>query len=518
MGALDYTTYASQGHPPYSNGPLKFPYQRPPPDKRTYHVPEVEEVIEQMNQRLKDKDLARMFENCYPNTVDTTAKWVHTGRQAGDSGADGDGLPGAHIIAGDMDAAWLRDNVWQLQPYTPLLATSPALRALWLGVLHTQSRNLIRHPYTNAFQPPPESGLAPVAEHVVDTAKDRVVPPFDPRVSFEAKYSLDSLAALLRLARVYDEQTWTDGGTGGNRGGFDAVAPAVVAAAHAILRVVEAQSLPTFDEGRSDTGLTPVQYSFQRATLAPSITTKSNPYHGSDTIANAGVGNPVRGGTGLVRSAFRASDDACILPFWIPGNAFLAVELMGAAAYLQRYDPAVAAAAARRGQQIRDGIYQHGVFTHSQFGKIFAYEVDGYGSRIVMDDASPPSLLALPYLGFCARDDPVYRNTRAMVLSRAGNPYYVVGTVLHGQGSPHIDLATMWPVGTALRLLTSDDDAEILAELEQAKRASGGLGLMHEGVDVNDPKNFVRTWYAWGNSAFGDAIVDLAQRKPHLLF
>ncbi|OIW35519.1 hypothetical protein CONLIGDRAFT_62238 [Coniochaeta ligniaria NRRL 30616] len=445
-----------------------------------------------MTSKMKDKDLARMFENCYPNTLDTTAVWVST---------EDARRPQAHINAGDMNAAWLRDNLWQIQPYAQLLPRSPSIRALWLGIINTQGSNIRKAPYSNSFQPPPESGLAPVREHLVDMSRDLVYPPFDPNVTFEAKYAIDSLASFLRLCRVYHQHT--------SDGSF--MTDEFVSTISTILQVVQEQSEPTFAE---DGRLRPARYSFMR----PAAASAESPYNGPETVANSGAGNPANSGTGLVRSAFRASDDACILPFWIPGNAFLAAELEGAEAYLSQRDDELARTAKTMGSQIRAAVYGHAVFPHPVFGEVFAYEIDGYGSRVFMDDASPPSLLALPYLGFCRRDDRVYQNTRRMVLSREGNPYFVVGKELCGQGSPHIDLKTMWPVGTVVQILTSDDDGEIVAELETLKKASGGLGLMHEGVDVNDPERFLRTWYAWGNSAFGEMILDISERKPWLIF
>lgn len=196
----------------------------------------------------------------------------------------------------------------------------------------------------------------------------------------------------------------------------------------------------------------------------------------------------------------------------------MAVELARTADFVSTIAPEVSVQCAAFSQSITQGIYAHAVFTHPAYGKVLAYEVDGYGSRVFMDDASPPSLLSLPYLGFIDASDPLYQATRAMVLSRDGNPYYVVGTALEGQGSPHINLKTMWPVGTIMQILTSDDDKEIRTCLERLKRSSAGLGLVHEGVDVNDSNKFLRTWYAWGNSAFGEMMIDLAARKPGLLF
>lgn len=407
-----------------------------------------------MTSRMKDADLARLFENAYPNTLDTTATWVSMDPSS----------PGGHIIAGDMDAAWLRDNLWQIQPYAPLLPTSSSIRSLWLGILKTQGDNIRRAPYSNSFQPPPESGMPPIMEHLVDMSKDVVKPEFDRTVTFEAKYALDSLAAYLRLSRVYFQHT--------NDGGF--LTQDYLETFKQILKVLEEQSESTFDE---DGNLRSPAYSFMR----PSALSMESPYNGPESPANSGTGNPAAGGTLLVKSCFRASDDACILPFWIPGNAFVAVELIRAEGYLSRKDKELAERARRMGEGIKKGIYNHAVFTHPVYGKVFAFEIDGYGGRIFMDDASPPSLLSLPYLGFCDSQDEIYVNTRKMVLSRKGNPYYIEGKLLKGQGSPHIDLKTMWPIGTVAQVFTSDDDIEIQEQLEMLKTSTGGLGLIHEG-------------------------------------
>jgi hypothetical protein len=407
-----------------------------------------------MKSKLKDKDLARMFENSYPNTLDTTAVWESN---------DGE-EPQAHIIAGDMDAAWLRDNLWQIQPYAQLLPESPSIRTLWLGIINTQSNNIRKAPYSNSFQPPPESGRPPIMEHLVDMSQDVVHPPFDRAVSFEAKYALDSLASFLRLSYVYNQHTSDNSFVTGE----------YIHTFRLILQVVKEQSESTFAK---DGALRNPAYSFMR----PSALSLESPYNGPESPPNSGTGNPANAGTCLVKSAFRASDDACILPFWIPGNAFLAVELIRAEKYLLPKDRELAKKAKELGLQIKGSIYKHAVFSHSVFGEVFAYEIDGYGSRIFMDDASPPSLLSLPYLGFCDKNDLIYKNTRAMVLSTQGNPYFVIGKELHGQGSPHIDLKTMWPIGTVMRILTSDDENEIITELEVLKRSSGGLGMIHEG-------------------------------------
>jgi meiotically up-regulated gene 157 (Mug157) protein len=73
-------------------GELELPFQRPIEECRTFKSTQVEKVISDVTKQLADKDLARLFENCFPNTLDTTIRW-HT--------ADTD-YPQTFIITGDM--------------------------------------------------------------------------------------------------------------------------------------------------------------------------------------------------------------------------------------------------------------------------------------------------------------------------------------------------------------------------------------------------------------------------------
>ncbi len=189
-----------------------------------------------------------------------------------------------------------------------------------------------------------------------------------------------------------------------------------------VLRVLDQQSQSTFDPetGRHRRN----EYTFQRHTDS-----------GTETLNLKGVGNPLNNGTGLVRSAFRPSDDATILGFFIPANAMMAVELKKTAAILRVAGDEVSAQSVERwGQKITNGVWEHGVVAHAKFGDVFAYEVDGYGSSIIMDDANYPSLLALPLMGFVSADDLVYQNTRKMLLDKNSNPYYLTGKHFQGIG------------------------------------------------------------------------------------
>ena len=150
------------------------------------------------------------------------------------------------------------------------------------------------------------------------------------------------------------------------------------------------------------------------------------------------------------------------------------------------------------------------------FGKIWAYEVDGFGNSLMMDDANTPSLLSLPYLGCCDTNDPTYQRTRQFVLSLS-NPYFFRGKAAEGVGGPHIGLGSIWPLSIIMRALTSSDDREILQCLQWLRNTTANTGFMHESFFQDDPSKFSRAWFAWANTMFGELILDLADRKPLLL-
>ncbi|KAL7933557.1 hypothetical protein V8C35DRAFT_304752 [Trichoderma chlorosporum] len=495
----DYALYASYPHRPFSTGPLALPYQRPSPQCRTFHSDEIERVIEEVTSRIKDPDLARLFENTFPSTTDTTVKF-HTkgGKNTGFVPVDGrrldDGAwegPQSFIITGDIIAEWLRDSTNQLRPYQGLAKKDPAIFDLIHGAINTQSEYVIQSPYCNAFQPPPISELL-----VSANGQDDVVhPAYEPSVVFECKYELDSLAHFLALANDFYEAT----------GSTDFVNERWLLAVGTLTSVLKQQSAPTFDPktGQYERNV----YTFQRWTNS-----------GTETLNLQGVGNPLNSETGLVRSAFRPSDDATILGFFIPANAMMSVELGRAAKMLQASGKStLATQLSKWSDKLRAGVLEHGIVKHKKYGDVFAYEVDGFGSSILMDDANYPSLLALPVMGFCDVDHPVYQNTRKMILEKQGNPYYLTGKGFQGIGGPHIGLKNAWPMSLLLQAQTSNDDKEIKECIDMVLKASP-RGLIHESVDVNNVNQYTRSWFAWANGVFAVTILDLAKRKPHLVF
>lgn len=365
---------------------------------------------------MVDKDLAQIFRNAFPNTIDTTVRWHVNGSEGADRirRRQNDGpWEGAQsfIVTGDINAEWLRDSTNQLTQYQALASKDANIESLILGAINTQAEFVIQSPYCNAFQPPPPSKLPPTSNNQDDT----VHPIYEPSVVFECKYELDSLANFLSLANQFYESTQSDA----------FLTKRWYLALDTVLRVIDEQSKPTFDENGQ---YVRNEYTFQRQTNL-----------GTETLNLKGIGNPLNGGTGLVRSAFRPSDDATIMGFFIPANAQMSVELKRTADMLSN-------AGGRKdlidklnhlSKRIERGIWEHGVVTHKKYGDVFAFEVDGYGSSIIMDDANLPSLLSLPLLGFVDQSDKVYQNTRKMILSRDGNPYYLTGSGFHGIGGPH---------------------------------------------------------------------------------
>jgi meiotically up-regulated gene 157 (Mug157) protein len=397
--------------PPYSGGPLKLPFQRPSKECRKFTSPAVEKVIDDVSSRIVDKDLAQLFRNAFPNTLDTTVRWHKAGSES-NKRADSE-WTGAQsfIVTGDINAEWLRDSTNQLAGYQLLAKGDKDLYSLILGAINTQAEFVIESPYCNAFQPPPPSGLKPTD----NGQKDTVHPPYDSSFVFECKYELDSLANFLGLGTDFHEHT----------GSTEFLTPRWYQALDTLLRVLDEQAQPTFNESGV---YVPNEYRFQRLTTLA-----------TETLPLGGNGNPLNSGVGLLRSAFRPSDDHTIFGYFIPANAQIAVQLQKTATAIRATggNAKLADEVQRRGDDLVSAVWKHGVINHPQRGEVFAFEVDGYGSQTLMDDANIPSLLSLPMLGFLDRQNRVYQNTRKMILSADTNPYYMGGSAIHGVGSPH---------------------------------------------------------------------------------
>lgn len=440
---------------------------RPAAALRRFRSKAVVRAIDRMHARLDRpgaaSKLARLFDNCYPNTLDTTV-FPDTV----------DGRPDTFVITGDIDAMWLRDSAAQVEPYLRFAAADAPLRRLIAGVINRQTRCVLIDPYANAFNRGPTG--SPWASDKTDMKPEL----------HERKFEVDSLCYTVRLAHGFWKAT-------GDTSCFDAAWRRAAASIVATFRVMQRKDGPG-------------PYHFQRVTD-----------RAQDTAPNNGYGAPTRP-VGLIASLFRPSDDACVFPFLIPSNMMAVVSLRQLAELLHAIggDEGLASDALALADEVDVAIKAYAIVDHPRHGRVYAFEVDGYGSRLLMDDANAPSLISAPYLGYCTADDPVYRATRAMLLSN-DNPWYFSGKYADGIGSLHTVPGHVWPLAIIMRGLTSTDAVEIEETLRHLIASDGGTGFMHEAFDKDDPTQFSRPWFAWANGLFGALVLKAADEHPQIL-
>ncbi|MDR0510929.1 MAG: glycoside hydrolase family 125 protein [Rikenellaceae bacterium] len=431
---------------------------RPAPEKRLFRSAEVEKQIAQIGAQLTNLKLRWMFANCLPNTLDTT---VHYRK-------DAEGRDDTFVYTGDIHAMWLRDSGAQVWPYVQFANADPELKAMLRGVIRRQIKCILLDPYANAFND------GPVGGHWMSDNTD-----MKPELH-ERKWEIDSLCYPVRLAYEY----WR---TTGDASVFD----------EEWLRAVDL-ILKTFREQQRRDGVGP--YTFTRETDRQ-----------LDTVCNDGNGNPVNP-VGLIASTFRPSDDATTFLFLVPSNFMAVSSLRKMVDVLERVNKRSDKASQCRNLalEVETALNRYAVVDHPKYGKIYAFEVDGFGNRFLMDDANVPSLLAMAYLGDVSLQNPIYRNTRRFVWS-AGNPYFFRGRVAEGIGGPHIGYDMIWPMSIMMRAFTSTDDAEIKWCISTLLATDNETGFIHESFHKDDPARFTREWFAWQNTLFGELILKLVK-------
>ncbi len=438
--------------------PEQYADQRPAAEERLFCSEAVEQEIARVCGLLTNERLRWMFANCFPNTLDTTVHYRE----------DGEGNPDTYVYTGDIPAMWLRDSGAQVWPYVQLCGNDPALRKMIAGVIRRQFRLINIDPYANAFNDGPTGAGEDVGY------PGHVQSPW----VFERKWEIDSHCYPIRLAHHYWKTT-------GDESVFDAE---WVEAMRNILTTLRDQQMK---EGPGD-------YTFLRVTDRQ-----------LDTRCHVGRGNPVKP-VGLISSAFRPSDDATTFGFLVPSNFMAVSSLRKAAEILSTVngEQELAAGCTALADEVAAALQQYAVVEHPVYGKIYAFEVDGFGSVQLMDDANVPSLLAMPYLGDVERTDPVYENTRRFVWS-TDNPYFWRGPAGEGIGGPHIGVEMIWPMSIMMRAFTSTDDAEIRDCIIALMTTDAGTGFMHESFSRHDAADFTRAWFAWQNTLFGELILKL---------
>ena len=431
--------------------------QRPAEQDRLFVSESVEAKIKEVQGLLTNPRLAWMFANCFPNTLDTTVHYDEDGL---------DGMEDTFVYTGDIHAMWLRDSGAQVWPYVQLADKDEHLRKMLAGVINRQFRSICIDPYANAFNIGPTGG-----EWQSDMTE------MDLNVH-ERKWEIDSQCYPIRLAHHYWKVT----------GDESVFGPLWEEAMEKIVTVLRAQQRK---EGHGP-------YRFARRTDRQ-----------LDTKCCNGLGNPVNP-VGLIASSFRPSDDATTFEFLVPSNFFAVTSLRKAAEILEEVNgnKTLAGECLSLADEVEKALRKYAVVKHPQFGKIYAFEVDGFGNHFLMDDANVPSLLAMPYLGDVDRNDKIYKNTRKFVWSEA-NPYFFRGKAGEGIGGPHVGYDMVWPMSIMMKAFTSVDEAEIKECIEMLMATDADTGFIHESFHKDDPHNFTRAWFAWQNTLFGELIIKL---------
>jgi meiotically up-regulated gene 157 (Mug157) protein len=433
--------------------------ERPSEGNRLFTSEVVELKIQDIKAMLVNPKIAWMFENCYPNTLDTTVHFDEGGNA---------GRGDTFIYTGDIPAMWLRDSGAQVWPYVRYAAVDPNMRKMIAGTIIRQFKLICMDPYANAFNDGPTG-----EGHTDDKTGER-----PNKNVFERKWEIDSHCYPIRLAYAYWKTT-------GDTSVFD---EEWLDAIELTLKVFKDQQRK---KGHGD-------YFFLRETDRQ-----------FDTKCCVGKGNPVKP-CGLIASSFRPSDDATTFEFLVPANFFAVKSLRQAAEILEtvNHQGRLARECTSLADEVEKALKKYAVVKHPKYGKIYAYEVDGFGNALMMDDANIPSLLSLPYLEAVDIKDPVYKKTRKFILSEY-NPYFHKGKVAEGVGSPHIDHDMIWPMSIMMRAFTAQSDKEIKKCVEMLMSTDANTGFMHESFHKDNADDFTREWFAWQNSLFGELIVHL---------
>ncbi|WP_041499256.1 glycoside hydrolase family 125 protein [Companilactobacillus heilongjiangensis] len=420
--------------------------------------PDIKQFMSQVTEKAgaEHADWAKVFNVTYANTLETTVKKI----------ADDDKF----ILTGDIPAMWQRDSTCQVRPYLVMAQQIPEVSDFIRGVVKRQFFNMNHDPYANAFNSEPNN-----AGHQKDHTE------MTPWI-WERKFEIDSLCFPVQLAYLLFKNT-------GRIDHFDAD---FVSGIKKMLNVFEIEQHH----------MTKSEYRFERDDDRP-----------EDTLTHNGLGSPVKE-TGMIWSAFRPSDDACVYGYLVPANMFAVLVLD----YVQEIfssvldDAKIVDRAKKLQSEIRSGIEEYGTTTNAAGERIYAYETDGLGNFLIMDDGNVPNLLSAPYLHYVDLDDSTYVNTRKTILSPE-NPYYYAGKYGKGLGSPHTPKNYIWHIALAIQGLTSNDQAEKARLLENMVQTTAGTNMMHEGFNVDNPKEYTREWFSWANMMYCELFLNYFDYK-----
>ncbi|CAF2027781.1 unnamed protein product [Rotaria magnacalcarata] len=422
-------------------------------------------VVHEINRvcrRLKQADQVggaiwcKLFKKTYSDTLVTTTTILDD--------------KSTYIITGDIDLMWLRDSSAQVHQYLTLWQDLEIQRIVE-GLICRQIQFIFSNPYASAFRltlrpnPPSDDSLEPI--HVQKGRNLHVA---------MHNYELDSLCYHVRLSYFWWKRSQ-------RTNVFN----------HQWLKAISIIiQIMTVEQHHSEVSL------YRYAEL-------DNNHQGSKVAY-----------TGMTWSAFRPSDDATKYGYIIPSNMMTCVVLEQLVEMIKKLFPEQIPLLNQIVQlhaDILSGINTYGIVNHENYGKIYAFETDGFSQHLLIDDANIPSLLSATYLGFKTPYDPsnlLMQSTRQFILSK-GNPYFFQGKNVSGIGSQHTAANYVWPMAIIMEGLTTIINNNTIKDLDyvwQRLEASHAYTFsMHESFDVNNPTEFTREWFAWVNSLFAELVL-----------
>jgi meiotically up-regulated gene 157 (Mug157) protein len=478
------------------------------PNEKKFVSDSIEKILGENKLKIKDSILSEIYENCFPNTLDTTVEFDENKQDT-------------FIITGDITAMWLRDSSFQTFPYIKYAKDDQKLKKMFSYLIQRQSKSILIDAYANAFNK--EEYNSPWQnDETYKLENRRRIPAMNKKI-WERKFELDSLVSTLFISTEYIKSTndylvFTEGNL-------------YMKSLKRILEVIRKEMRGTDQEDKEGGP----EYFFQRDTKE------------SYDSLHQGRGAPVNS-CGLVKSMFRNSDDATTFAYNIPENAFLVGTLKALNVELKKFMKfytykflefenkqnkkeqeiykiseiyygnleEITMEIDSITDEVEKSIYENGVFEDNKTKeKYFAYEVDCFGNHYFMDDPGYPSLISLPFLGFLDKQNQIYINTRKRILSKK-NPFYIIGLLGDGLASPHSARRNIWPLFTIMRGLTSSDENEILECLNLLKKTAEKTGFIHESVNIDNPDDYTRPWFSWANSFFGYFMNKVIEDYPNL--
>ena len=443
----------------------------------------IEEYISKNIKNISSKKISQLYSSCYRFTLETKILYSLF------NGED------AFVYSTNLPVMWISQSCLQIYPYIKHCNNDKDLSKLIMSVFNRILKYILLDPFSNAFVLKNTISSPFFSDITFKKTKDNQFIHGMSSEIWERKFQLNSIIFPFYIMGIYNKIT----------NDFSFINDVFFKALIEIIKVIKNELRDTDEENCNDGP----QYFFQRNT------------HESFDTMHFGRGNPCKN-TNLIKSYFRCSEDACLFPYNIPENALVYVTFKMLKEILEKFQKNVKYnSLILELQNITDhlyeGILKYGIRKDEETGeKFYVYEIDGYGNYYFMDEPRYPSLLSLPFFGFCDYKDEIYLNTRKRILSHK-NPYYIEGKFGSGESSAHSFRDYNSTLFTIMRGLTSSNQKEIEECLDLIAKSANNFNYLHEYFDINNINYYVNLSFATANSFLCVLIDKCLEEYPELL-